>query len=63
MHALRRVVKQFALRFDIISELFQFLWRNKLWWVIPIIFVIGVALFIVLLGQHTGVSALIYPLF
>jgi hypothetical protein len=44
------------------SELSSFIWRNKRWWMIPMILVLGVLGFVMLLGS-SGVGAFIYPLF
>ncbi|HEX2054576.1 MAG TPA: DUF5989 family protein [Actinomycetota bacterium] len=44
------------------SELSSFVWRNKRWWMIPMILVLALLGLVMLLGS-TGAGAFIYPLF
>ena len=50
-------------RLGIIGELFQFLWDQKLYWMIPMIVIIVLVIAIGLLGQTTAVGPFIYTLF
>ena len=50
-------------RIGIIGELFQFLWDQKLYWMIPMIVIIVLVISISLLGQTTAVGPFIYTLF
>jgi len=50
-------------RLGIIGELFQFLWRQKLYWMIPMIVIIVLVIVISLLGQTSAVGPFIYTLF
>jgi hypothetical protein len=50
-------------RLGIIGELFQFLWDQKLYWMIPMIVIIVLVIAISLLGQTTAVGPFIYTLF
>jgi len=50
-------------RIGIIGELFQFLWDQKLYWMIPMIVIIVLVIAISLLGQTTAVGPFIYTLF
>jgi Family of unknown function (DUF5989) len=50
-------------RFGIMAEFFEFLWRQKLWWMMPmfgLIFLFGLLL---ILGQSTALAPFIYTLF
>jgi hypothetical protein len=50
-------------RFGIMAEFFDFLWRQKLWWMMPmfgLIFLFGLLL---ILGQSTALAPFIYTLF
>ncbi len=49
-------------RHGIASEVSSFVWRNKRWWMIPMILVLSLLGLVILLGS-TGVGAFIYPLF
>ena len=44
------------------SEVSSFVWRNKRWWMIPMILVLGLLGLVILLGS-SGTGAFIYPLF
>ncbi|MDX2186097.1 MAG: DUF5989 family protein [Opitutaceae bacterium] len=46
----------------IIRSFFAFLKENKKWWMIPILFVLGLLVALVFLGS-TGVAPFIYTLF
>ncbi len=50
-------------RLGIIGELFQFIWAQKLYWMIPMIIILVVVIAISLLGQATAVGPFIYTLF
>lgn len=52
-----------AERVEIMGEFFGFLWRQKLWWMMPmfaVIFLFGVLL---ILGQSSALAPFIYTLF
>jgi len=53
----------FIVRLGVLGELLQFLWKRKLWWLIPMI--VLVILFVVLLvfAQGSAVAPFIYTLF
>jgi hypothetical protein len=46
-----------------LKELFQFLWSQKLWWMIPL--VLGILIFfgIIILGSATPLGPFIYTIF
>jgi len=50
-------------RLGIIGELFQFIWAQKLYWMIPLIVILVLVIAIGLLGQATAVGPFIYTLF
>jgi len=50
-------------RLGIIGELFQFMWDQKLYWMIPMILIIVLVIAISLLGQASAVGPFIYTLF
>jgi hypothetical protein len=52
-----------ASRFRVVGEIFSFLWKRKLWWLMPMVFIlVGLGLLFVF-GQATGVGPFIYALF
>lgn len=55
--------ERFVSRMGILGELLQFLWKRKLWWMIPMI--VMLILFVVLLvaAQGSAIAPFIYTLF
>ena len=50
-------------RVGIIGEFFAYLWRQKLWWMMPMFFVIFLFGFLLILGQSSALAPFIYTLF
>jgi uncharacterized membrane protein len=50
-------------RVGIMGEFFGFLWRQKLWWMIPMFLVIFVFGLLLILGQSSALAPFIYTLF
>lgn len=48
---------------SIFRELFHFLWVNKLWWMMPMIFVLLIIGVILVISQSSVVAPFIYALF
>lgn len=46
-----------------IRELMAFLWKEKMWWLIPMICLMLVFVFIVIFGNSTGLGPFLYTLF
>ena len=47
----------------IVSELFVFLWRNKRWWLIPMVAVLLLFGVLLVFASTSGLGPLIYTLF
>lgn len=47
----------------IIAELFAFLWRNKRWWLIPMVAVLLLFGVLLVFASTSGLGPLIYTLF
>ena len=50
-------------RAGIMGEFFGFLWRQKLWWMIPMFGVIFIFGLLLVLGQSSALAPFIYTLF
>ncbi len=50
-------------RVGILGELFQFLWRRKLWWMIPMIMVLLLFGAIIVFAGSSPIAPFIYTLF
>lgn len=58
-----KVARNVAGGMGTIGELFQFLWIQRLWWLIPFVAVLLLAGVLLIAGQVTGVAPFIYTLF
>jgi len=58
-----RVIRNIVSKLGVLGELMTFLWKNKLWWLIPI--VVGLVLLglLVVFTQGSAVAPFIYTLF
>jgi hypothetical protein len=52
-----------ARRVAIIAEFFGFLWRQKLWWMMPMFAVVFLFGLLLILGQSSALAPFIYTLF
>ena len=46
-----------------LRELFQFLWKEKMWWLAPMIIVLLLFVGVLVFGNSTGLGPFIYTLF
>lgn len=53
----------FVERFKILGELFSFLWKQKLWWLIPMLAVFLVIGILILFVGSSPLAPIVYPLF
>jgi len=57
------LIKSTLTRFGIMGELLGFLWKRKLWWLIPAVVVLLFLGLIMILAQGTAIGPFIYTLF
>jgi hypothetical protein len=57
-----KVLQKIFSRFQIIGELFHFLWERKLWWLIPFIAILLLFGLLFIFVQSTGLGPFVYPL-
>ena len=50
-------------RVGIVGELFSFLWKRKLWWLMPMLVVIVLFAVLLIFAQGSAVAPFIYTLF
>lgn len=60
---IKSIFQAIAIRFSIIRNLFAFLWQNKLWWLMPMIFLLVVFFLILIFAQSSPLGPLIYTIF
>lgn len=59
MHLLRTA----ATRLGIVGELFGFLWKRKLWWLMPMVIILVLFGLMLAFAQASGIAPFIYTLF
>lgn len=50
-------------KFQIAGELLAYMWRRKLWWMIPMVSILLLFGILIAVGSSTGVGPFIYTLF
>jgi hypothetical protein len=50
-------------RFGIASELLQFFWERKLWWMMPMVALLLLFGFLIFFAQSSAIAPFIYTLF
>lgn len=50
-------------RLGIAGELFAFLWRAKMWWLMPMVAVLVMIGILITFGTATGIGPFVYTLF
>ena len=58
-----RWIKALKRRSLVLGELFGFLWKQRLWWLIPMVTVLVVFGLLLLFAQSTPLAPFIYTLF
>jgi NAD/NADP transhydrogenase beta subunit len=56
-------LKRFTSKMGIFGELLLFLWKRKLWWMIPMIIVLVLFGLLLILTQGSAIAPFIYTLF
>ena len=57
------MLKNILLKFSSVKELLGFLWKRKLWWLIPVIIFLVLIGFILIVAQTSSLGPFIYTLF
>lgn len=57
------LAREFTGRLATAGEFLEYLWRRKLWWLIPLAVCLLLFGTLFVLGQSSSVAPLIYPLF
>jgi uncharacterized protein DUF5989 len=63
MKAVIRFFRTAFARFRIAGALFSFMWRRKIWWMVPLVTILLVLGVLVIFGQSSAISAFVYALF
>jgi hypothetical protein len=49
-------------RLAVMRDLLRFLWREKIWWLIPLMVLLFLFALVITLGVTTGLGPFVYPL-
>ena len=60
---MKRILRSVASRAGTLKELFDFLWENRLWWIIPFVVVLVLFGILVVFAQTSPVAPFMYALF
>jgi len=58
-----QIIRDMILRLSIAKELVGFLWKLKMWWMIPMVILLMIMGLLIGFGSSTGVGPFIYTLF
>lgn len=58
-----RTLRSARARFSVLGELLGFLWKRKLWWLIPMVGVLLLFGLLIVFAQASGIAPFIYTLF
>lgn len=56
-------MQDFTARVGILGELMQFLWKRKLYWLIPMIVTLLVFALLIVFSQSSAIAPFLYPFF
>jgi hypothetical protein len=59
----RRNQSSFLVRLGILGELLSFLWKRRLWWLIPMVVVLMIFAILLISAQGSAIAPFIYTLF
>jgi hypothetical protein len=60
---MRRFIRTMFTNLGVAGELVRFLWRRKLWWLVPMVIVLLLFALLLVFASASGVGPFIYTLF
>lgn len=60
---MRETIRATGRRLGIMGELLAFLWKRKLWWMMPMVLALLLLALLIIFAQSSAVGPLIYTLF
>ncbi len=58
-----KILKSIGSRLGVVGEMFTYLWKRKLWWLMPMVFILVVFGLLMVFAQASGIAPFIYTLF
>lgn len=63
MQKISVIFRSLKLRFATIGRLLEFLWANKMWWLIPLVVVLAAFFLMMIFAQSSPLAPFVYTLF
>ncbi|MFA6407530.1 MAG: DUF5989 family protein [Candidatus Paceibacterota bacterium] len=63
MNSIKKTLISLSVRFSILKSLLSFFWRNRMWWIIPMLIVLSIFFFLMIFAQSSPLGPLIYTIF
>ena len=60
---MKSFIRSMTSNFGVVNELLGFLWKRKLWWLIPMVVVLLVFGLLLIFASASGIGPFIYTLF
>ena len=60
---MKSFIRSMTSNFGVVGELLSFLWKRKLWWLIPMVAVLLIFGLLLIFASASGVGPFIYTLF
>ena len=60
---MRSFIRSMISNLGVVGELLGFLWQRKLWWLIPMVFVLLIFALLIVFASASGIGPFIYTLF
>jgi len=60
---MRAFIHGMTANLGVVGELLRFLWQRKLWWLIPMVFVLLLFALLIVFASTSGIGPFIYTLF
>ena len=57
------MLKNIRIRLGVVGELLGFLWKRKLWWLIPMVLMLMAFILLLVFAQSSAIAPVIYTLF
>ena len=57
------MLNNFRNRLGVVGELLTFLWKRKLWWLIPMVLMLMAFILLLVFAQSSAIAPFIYTLF
>lgn len=60
---MKKFLRSMSANFSVVGELLSFLWKQKLWWLVPMVAVLLVFGLLLIFASASGIGPFIYTLF